>query len=75
MLKKAKDDYRVSMAKSFKNEHYSLPKYGLRPEKIEERLVSTYERDEAATNKGKFSGTRYCVTEFESEMKEFVSKL
>lgn len=40
---------------------------------IRERLEEGYENDENITNKGRISGTRYAMPNYESEMKEFVA--
>lgn len=74
-LNKAKEDFKVKMSETFTNENYKLPYEPLRLAKIQERLDGFFNKDEALTNKGQLSGTKYCISKYESEMKEFVSKI
>lgn len=60
------------MSETFTNENYKLPYEPLRLAKIQERLDGFFNKDEALTNKGQLSGTKYCISKYESEMKEFV---
>lgn len=43
-------------------------------ERLQERMYETYETDNAITNDGKMSGTRYCLNEYEESMKDIVKE-
>ncbi|KRX02205.1 Pyridoxal phosphate-dependent transferase [Pseudocohnilembus persalinus] len=71
-LAAAKEGFEKKMIEPFRNVTYQLPGNPLSNDKIRQKMNEFYVGDEKLSGQGKLSGTRYALSKYESEMKEFV---